>query len=205
MEQMLRGGNGMREMKKLNLGSGDFKKEGYLNVDWNPDYKPDFVHDLNNLPWPFPNSSFDVVEADHVLEHLVPDPIVTMREIHRILKPEGLAIIRAPHASRAMFNSEHRHGFGAGFPLMFKKLPNHSCAYAGISFELVDMKLNWAHPGPKRGVLTKYILSVARRMINQIANRNIVLCDAIWCYWVGGFDEIAFTFKKIEDGNEESS
>ncbi|MBI1974865.1 MAG: class I SAM-dependent methyltransferase, partial [Parcubacteria group bacterium] len=55
-------------MKKLNLGSGAFRKDGYLNVDINPQCNPDIVHDLDFLPYPFKDDAFDLVETNHCLE-----------------------------------------------------------------------------------------------------------------------------------------
>ena len=40
-------------MKKLNLGCGQFYKEGYINVDRDPLTKADIYWDLNQLPLPF--------------------------------------------------------------------------------------------------------------------------------------------------------
>lgn len=44
---------------------------------------------------PFPDKSFDVVIANHVLEHVADDQLA-MREIQRVLKPQGQAILQTP-------------------------------------------------------------------------------------------------------------
>jgi SAM-dependent methyltransferase len=44
---------------------------------------------------PFDKDTFDVVICNHVLEH-VPDDRQAMREIYRILKPGGFAILQVP-------------------------------------------------------------------------------------------------------------
>lgn len=44
---------------------------------------------------PFPDASIDVVIANHVLEH-VDDDIVAMREVRRVLRPDGVAILSVP-------------------------------------------------------------------------------------------------------------
>ncbi|TCM78960.1 class I SAM-dependent methyltransferase [Rhodovulum steppense] len=49
-----------------------------------------------------PDRSVDVVVMLHVIEH-VPDPIATLREIHRILKPGGHAVIETPRYDTFMF------------------------------------------------------------------------------------------------------
>jgi SAM-dependent methyltransferase len=43
----------------------------------------------------FPNGSFDVILCSHVLEH-VGDDRRAMRELHRILRPGGWAILQVP-------------------------------------------------------------------------------------------------------------
>lgn len=43
----------------------------------------------------FPDNSFDVVVCNHVLEH-IPEDLVAMRELLRVLKPGGFAILQVP-------------------------------------------------------------------------------------------------------------
>lgn len=43
----------------------------------------------------YPNGSFDLVICSHVLEH-IPDDLCAMREIRRILAPEGIAVLLVP-------------------------------------------------------------------------------------------------------------
>ncbi|MCU0419161.1 MAG: methyltransferase domain-containing protein [Cyclobacteriaceae bacterium] len=49
--------------------------------------------DLHQIP--FPENTFDVVLCNHVLEH-VADDIQALREIHRVLRPGGYAILQVP-------------------------------------------------------------------------------------------------------------
>jgi ubiquinone/menaquinone biosynthesis C-methylase UbiE len=44
----------------------------------------------------FPSARFDVVTLWHALEHL-PDPKATLKEIHRILKKDGLLVVAVPN------------------------------------------------------------------------------------------------------------
>ena len=49
--------------------------------------------DIHQIP--FDQNTFDVVFCNHVLEH-VTDDITAMNEIHRVLKPQGFAILQVP-------------------------------------------------------------------------------------------------------------
>lgn len=46
----------------------------------------------------FPDASFDVVTLFYVIEH-VHDPGKILREVHRILKPDGMVLLRWPHST----------------------------------------------------------------------------------------------------------
>lgn len=46
----------------------------------------------------YEDDSFDAVTLFYVLEHL-PDPLNTLMEIRRILKPDGLLVLRIPHTT----------------------------------------------------------------------------------------------------------
>lgn len=72
----------------------------YESLDIAPrgDMRPDWVGDITNMPQ-VPSTCFDVVVCHQVLEH-VPDPLAALREITRVLKPGGTALISVPHLSR---------------------------------------------------------------------------------------------------------
>jgi len=54
-----------------------------------------FVGDLSEAG--YPDASFDCVTLWHVLEH-VPEPLVLLKEIRRILRPDGFVYIEVPNA-----------------------------------------------------------------------------------------------------------
>lgn len=85
---------------KLNMGCGFNKLDGYLNVDREASCKPNQIVDFESLPWPWPDNSFDEVLAFHTLEHLGEKSAVylgIMKELWRVLKPNGLLKIAVPH------------------------------------------------------------------------------------------------------------
>ena len=55
---------------RLNLGCGSNKRDGFVNVDLSPLCDPDMVWNLEETPWPWPDSSVSEVVLIHVLEHL---------------------------------------------------------------------------------------------------------------------------------------
>ncbi len=183
--------------RHLNLGCGRFPKEGFVNVDWRDAPGVDVVHDLAKIPYPFPPARFDLIEADHVLEHL-PEIFAVMREIHRILTPGGRLIIRVPHFSRGFSHPEHRRGFDATFPYYFK--PDFPGGYSGVAFETESVRMRWfAQPYLKKSVLPPHLQWAGRAagsVIDRAANLSPLVCSRLWCYLVGGFEEIEFVMKK---------
>lgn len=182
-------------MKKLNLGSGEFLKEGFINVDFYSVTKPDVQHDLSKFPYPFPDNEFDHIESDHCLEHL-PNPFNVMKEIHRIGKKGASVIIRVPHFSRGFTHAEHKAGFDVTFPYYFKK--DFVGGYQGVEFECNKIILKWfAQPYLKKKVLSKpsfYVASVLGWCFDLLANLSPFVCSKLWCFWVGGFEQVEFHF-----------
>lgn len=87
----------------LNLGCGDkFPVLGEGDVLVNHDrlkHRPevDVVWDLDNLPWPWPDESFDFLVACAVLEHLRITLVESLAECWRILGPGGLLHLKVPY------------------------------------------------------------------------------------------------------------
>jgi len=78
----------------INLGSGIKRiNDRVVNIDFYPFDNIDVVSDISHLP--FDNNSVDVVINEFVLEH-VKNPEDIVKEIHRILKPNGLLYLAVP-------------------------------------------------------------------------------------------------------------
>jgi len=82
---------------KLNIGCGNDYRQGWVNVDTG-NCRKDLHHDIESLPLPFADNTFDEVLMMHVLEHVerkhFPD---FMRELHRICRPDALIHIEVPY------------------------------------------------------------------------------------------------------------
>lgn len=73
--------------RKLNIGCGKDKKEGYLNVDIIPDVKPDMVVPCLPERQPFEDEQFDEVLAHGVSPYIkITQLIPTLQELCRIGK-----------------------------------------------------------------------------------------------------------------------
>ena len=86
------------------------KKVDYKILDPVPDYNPDIIGDIHNLP--FEDNSQDSIICIAVLEH-VEDPIKACKEIYRVLKPGGYCFVYVPflyyyHAERGYYKDYWR-------------------------------------------------------------------------------------------------
>lgn len=167
-----------------------------MNVDHLASAGTDVVHDLNTFPYPFADRAFDVIEADHVLEHLA-DPFRAMRELSRLAAPGGTIIIRVPHFSRGFTHPEHRRGFDVTFPHYFE--PTFQGGYQGVPLQLQALRLHWfAQPYLKRTVVSPTVFAAATivgAVLSFAANLAPAFCSRCWCFLVGGFEEIEFHFR----------
>lgn len=88
-------------MVRLNVGCGRNPIVGWLNLDCMALPGVDIVADLEKCgtePLPIESDSVDEFLLQHVLEH-IKNPLPLMQELHRVAKPEALAVIRTPYGS----------------------------------------------------------------------------------------------------------
>ena len=99
-------------MMKLNLGCGNNKIDGYLNVDIDPNCTPDLQADLEAIPWPFNDNSVEELFLIHVLEHLGETKekyFGIIQEIYRIVCGGGKIRIVVPHPRHDHFVIDPTH------------------------------------------------------------------------------------------------
>jgi hypothetical protein len=95
---------------KLNLGSGQDRRPGYVNVD--KFGAPDLKCDLAQFPWPWPDNSVDEVVLKHVLDHLSPSLEIlfgVVKELYRVCKHGAIIFIAVTHPSHESFISDPTH------------------------------------------------------------------------------------------------
>ena len=133
---------------KLNLGCGNDRREGYVNVDC---AKLPGVHkicDLNALPLPFESDSCEEILCKDVLEHLESFPAI-MYDLHRILKKGGVLKIVVPHFSSGDAYSDPTHrNFFAAKTFGFFVSGHERCYYGDSAFsQLRKLRITFAIGG----------------------------------------------------------
>ena len=129
---------------KLNLGCGEKRLPGFLNVD--KFGTPDIKHDLETFPWPWETNSVSEILLIHVLEHLGKETEVyfnILKEIYRISKNKAKIRIVVPH---------FRHQF-------FYDDPTHVRVVTPLGLQLFSKKLNkiWIEEGAANSPLGIYL------------------------------------------------
>ena len=97
---------------KLNMGCGNNKLDGWLNVDMFPECSPDVVCDLESLPWPWPDDFAEQVLFSHSLEHLGRDPrtfLGIIKELYRVCRDGAQVQIVVPHPRHDHFIHDPTH------------------------------------------------------------------------------------------------
>jgi ubiquinone/menaquinone biosynthesis C-methylase UbiE len=95
----------------------------------------DIVSDICAMP--VPDGSFDHVLCTEVLEH-VPDPVGALREMSRVLKPDGVLLVTVPFASLTHMAPYY---FQSGFSRYFFE---HWLPRLGLAIEEIDLNGDWA-------------------------------------------------------------
>jgi len=84
---------------KLQLGAGDFNLPGWLNTDIGPIEGQAFLDATK--PFPLPDSSFQVVSSEQVVEHLTSEQgLSMMKESYRILVHGGKVRVATPNLAK---------------------------------------------------------------------------------------------------------
>ncbi|RZN33382.1 class I SAM-dependent methyltransferase [Bradyrhizobium sp. Leo121] len=96
MKRLLNAGSGPGPARRIARMVGE---QGWEEVrfDIDPEVKPDVLGSILDLGGSFEPQLFDAVWSSHVLEHLYAHEVFpTLRQFHRVLKPDGFALITSP-------------------------------------------------------------------------------------------------------------
>ncbi len=179
---------------KLNLGCGNKKRPGYINVDIVPSKTVDILANLNHAPFPFKDDSFDEVYCDHILAHL--DSFhKTIMEIVRITKNGGTLRVFASYfpSTKWFGDPDHKIPFGwrtfDGYtklvdkPKFYEKWKLQHATNYGAGFPFI-MEKRWF-------VFSNF---KAIRWIGYIINLFPAVYDAFFCHWLPA-NEVCFVLR----------
>ena len=161
---------------KLNLGSGDKRVDGYINVDIeNPN--ADIHWDVRKLP--LNDNKVDEILAVHLFEHFKPEESIDiLKEWYRLLKPYGKLILEMPDIEQLCKSfidgdkSERYHMLNCIYGSMMPEFPHRY----GWYFEILQDHLK------------------------QVGFSNIVKSDAQFYHWGHNFRITATKTKELPEG-----
>jgi len=168
---------------KLNLGCGNDKKKGYINMDFSPIVKPDKVWNFEKTPLPFKDNSIEEILAFHVLEH-INNFIPLMHDLHRICEKRALIKIKVPFylSCGAFMDPTHKRFFT---PFTMDYFCN-SC----FNYETTNKPLF-----KKRRVKLRYTFT---RKINYLIDPLINFNHKIYCKFFAGIFPCAEIYFELE-------
>ncbi|MFA6428755.1 MAG: class I SAM-dependent methyltransferase [Candidatus Buchananbacteria bacterium] len=174
-------------MKKIDLGCGYSKRDKEsLGVDIVALPGVDVVCDINQ-GLPFADNEIDEVYSRHFLEH-VDDIFFVMKEIYRVIKPDGRVIIKVPYFATPTAYSDltHRRFFGIySFQCFDPNHAKHDYHQVGdTKFKLVEVKYSFHY-----GFLSRLFEFV----FNKIQNKY----ERYLCYFFPAYD-LRFTLKPVK-------
>ena len=162
----------------LNIGCGDRKIDGAINIDINPLSKPDFLMDATLTPWIWNDNSVDEIRMHHFLEHCS-NPANVLMECYRVLKKDGILFITVPHSSSNSAKGCLFHYRTFSYNSLKDFLSVHNKLFITIHQRLVWLP-HWEW-----------------LPIQWLIDLSPIFCERFWCYWVGGVTEVQYRGIKI--------
>jgi hypothetical protein len=175
-------------LKRLNLGCGQIRFDGYLNVDIGEFTNPDQRVDLNVTPWPWKDNEFGHIVAKDILEHLGDSNehfIEILKEMYRVSDNGAIWEIQVPHwrCDIALDDPTHKRLLTLGTFMLFNQKKNFDRMRENqsdsllafehdIDLEVCDVKFEYLPHWEKRlksGEITEEELNYALNTFNNVA------------------------------------
>jgi hypothetical protein len=177
-----------RVTKRINLGCGTIKFEGFVNVDKSPMVKPDELVDLDVVPWKWDDDEFDHIVAKDILEHLGDKPqdlIKYIKEMYRITTNGGIWEVVVPHwrCDIALDDLTHKRLITRAMFNLFNKKALYEGVAAGrsesllafeedVDIEVCDVQFEYNEPYRSRilsGTISDEELTYSLNNLNNVA------------------------------------
>lgn len=128
--------------KKIDIGCGNNKKEGFYGIDHFAFPAVDKVFDFNNPAWPLPDSHFEYARISHVIEH-VRETQIFLTEIHRICEHGAEVYFETPHFSwiDSWNDPTHLWHFSSGWYRRLEK--GEYLSYQTGEYELIESRIEF--------------------------------------------------------------
>lgn len=153
-----------RERVIVEIGSGPAKKTvNSIGIDILALAGVDIVHDLETGLAFIPDNSVDEIASWHVLEHIVNFELL-MKDIHRILKKNGVHRVTVPHFSNTHYYSDftHKRFFGSHTFDYFSKKEDQGLSrkvpdfYVNFHFKVTHRHFNFKRNLSPRNIINKF-------------------------------------------------
>ena len=182
--------------KKLNLGCGAIKLDGYVNVDISPHVNADQVVDLEQTPWPWKDNEFDHIIAKDIIEHLGETPrqfLNIIKEMYRVSRNGAVWEIQTPHwrSDNIINDPTHIRAITPQTIDMFNQKHIIWCVKEGLShstlafdlnvdMEVCDTQYEFTHlfkEKMKNGEITQEEFQFAFNTLNNVAESTRMLIE----------------------------
>lgn len=160
-------------MTTLDLACGPTKELDSIGIDSNPRVNPDVIHDLDTVPYPFPDNYFDRVVCYNGIEHFE-RPLDVLAEVARISTNGAEVKISTPHFSSpdAYTDPTHLHALTSrSFDYLIAGTELFTLDYYGAKFEKVSVEVTFIGLPP-----------LVRRLLPWWINRHLLTYERHWAY-----------------------
>jgi ubiquinone/menaquinone biosynthesis C-methylase UbiE len=161
---------------RVNLGGGNEKIEGYVNIDIVDLPEVDIVADITE-GIPLPDNSVIELRANYVLEH-IDDTVKIMGEIYRVCKNGAKVKIRVPYfkstaavkdPTHESFFTEHTFAYFDRGYTESGELPNYKL---DMNFKLEKLTYNYYTRGTKYlpfvGLLRRFLWDIVKSIVVEL-------------------------------------